>query len=48
LYMVSNLEWYLPGYEKKILFHQNYLARRQDTPGFELSNMHNLGSLKVK
>jgi len=48
LYMVSNLEWYLPGYEKKILFHQYHLAGGQETAGLKLSNMHNLGYLKVK
>jgi len=34
--MVSNLDWYLPGFEKKILFHQYHFARRQVTAGFEL------------
>jgi len=43
--MVSNLEWYLPGYEKKILFHQYHLARRQVTASLELSNIYNLGYL---
>jgi hypothetical protein len=37
--MVSNLESYLPGYEKKILFHQDHLAGRQETAGFELSDV---------
>jgi len=38
--MVSNLDWYLPGFEKKILFHQYHLARRQVTAGLKLSDIN--------
>jgi len=38
----------LPCYEKKILFHQDHLAGRQETAGFEHSNIYNFSYLKGK